>query len=189
MASLITHAFAGAAVGQTGTSAWRKDWRYWCLMVTLAMLPDIDGLGFFMGIPYGSFWGHRGFTHSLLFALMIALLCAAWLSGKFRTPWKLAVLFFLAIASHGLLDAMTNGGLGIAFFSPFDLHRYFLPWRPILVSPIGVTRFLSARGLKILRSEIVYVWCPALVLVGVASFCQSYTKHQSKAFPLSNAQE
>jgi inner membrane protein len=153
------------------------------------MLPDIDSLGFFMGIPYGSFWGHRGFTHSLLFALIIALPCAVWLRGKFRSSWKFASLFFLAIASHGLLDAMTNGGLGVAFFSPFDLHRYFLPWRPILVSPIGVTRFLSTRGLRILVSEVIYVWCPALVLVGLASLCQIYNKHRLKAFPLSNAQK
>src|SRR6267378_8050335 len=43
--------------------------------------------------------------------------------------------FFLATASHGLLDAMTNGGLGVAFFAPFCDTRYFLPWQPIVVSP------------------------------------------------------
>lgn len=34
---------------------------------------------------------------------------------------------------------LTDGGLGVAFFSPFDNKRYFLPWRPIRVSPISVT--------------------------------------------------
>jgi len=44
---------------------------------------------------------------------------------------------------------MTDGGMGVAFFSPFDTTRYFLPWRPILVSPISVMRFLSERGLAV----------------------------------------
>jgi inner membrane protein len=71
---------------------------------------------------------------------------------------------FLATASHGLLDAMTNGGLGVAFFSPFVNQRYFLPWRPILVSPISVTRFFSVRGYDVLRSELFWVWIPAFLL-------------------------
>lgn len=76
----------------------------------------------------------------------------------------LALLLFFVTDTHGLLDAMTDGGLGIAFFSPFNLQRYFLPWRPIHVSPIGVGRFFSARGLRILWSEIVWVWLPILAI-------------------------
>jgi inner membrane protein len=63
---------------------------------------------------------------------------------------------------------MTDGGLGIAFFSPFDLQRYFLPWRPIHVSPIGVGRFFGARGLRILWSETVWVWLPVLAIWALA---------------------
>ena len=37
-----------------------------------SVLPDIDALGFFVGIPYGSLFGHRGLTHSLAFALLLA---------------------------------------------------------------------------------------------------------------------
>jgi inner membrane protein len=44
-------------------------------------------------------------------------------------------------ASHGILDAMTDGGLGVAFFSPFDDTRCFFPFRPIKVSPIGLSFF------------------------------------------------
>jgi inner membrane protein len=73
--------------------------------------------------------------------------------------------FFLATASHGLLDAMTDGGLGVAFFSPFNNTRYFLPWRPILVSPIGVTRFFSSRGLEVVQSELLWIWFPTALLV------------------------
>jgi inner membrane protein len=73
--------------------------------------------------------------------------------------------FFLATASHGLLDAMTDGGLGVACFSPFDNNRYFLPWRPIRVSPIGIGRFFSPRGLEVVRSELLWIWLPAALLV------------------------
>jgi len=74
------------------------------------------------------------------------------------------IYFFVATASHGFLDAMTNGGLGVAFFSPFDNTRYFLPWRPIVVSPISVTRFFSDRGVAVLHSELLWIWIPAGLL-------------------------
>ena len=67
-------------------------------------------------------------------------------------------------ASHGFLDAFTNGGLGVAFFSPFDPTRYFFPWTPIEVSPIGAVRFFSQRGLLVIISELRWVWLPSLAL-------------------------
>lgn len=192
MASLITHAFMGAALGQCAKPfvvknvARNKDWRFWSFLVLGSMLPDIDSAGFFLGVPYGAFWGHRGFTHSLLFALMVAVLGVLWLEGRrFHTAWKLGLLFFLAVASHGFLDAMTNGGLGVAFFSPFDMHRYFLPWRPILVSPIG-TRFFSDRGVRILTNEAIWVWLPALVLVIFLKLAQ---RLRTEARPLVQSKE
>ena len=131
------------------------------------MIPDFDVIGFRFGIRYGDFWGHRGFTHSLLFAAFLAsavLLIGFWrvLPGPGRFPiW---MYLFLATASHGFLDAMTDGGLGVAFFAPFDNHRYFLPWRPIHVSPIGIGRFFTDRGLAVLQSEFLWIWLPAAVL-------------------------
>jgi inner membrane protein len=60
---------------------------------------------------------------------------------------------------------MTDGGLGIAFFAPFDNTRYFLPFRPIKVSPIGLS-FFSARGLDVIRSELLWVCLPAAIIAG-----------------------
>ena len=80
------------------------------------------------------------------------------------SPFSFWVYLFLATASHGFLDAMTDGGLGVAFFAPFDNQRYFFPWRPIRVSPIGVGRFFSDRGLAVLRSELLWIWTPAMIL-------------------------
>jgi inner membrane protein len=117
-----------------------------------------------LGIPYGDFWGHRGFTHSLVFA---ALLAGVTMIVGFRRGvpalgrLPLLLYLFLATASHGVLDAMTNGGLGVAFFSPFDTSRYFLPWRPIQVSPLSFGRFFSSRGYLIVQSELLWIWLPA----------------------------
>lgn len=77
----------------------------------------------------------------------------------------LAGYFFAVTASHGVLDAMTSGGYGIAFFSPFDNTRYFLPWRPLVVSPIGVYGFFSRWGWNVITSELLWIWLPGLALV------------------------
>ena len=189
MASLITHAFVGAAIGQAGKLAWRKDPLFWGAIISGSMLPDIDSIGFLMGVPYGSLWGHRGLTHSLLFALIIAACAAMCLNTRFHQQWKLVSILFLAVASHGFLDAMTNGGLGVAFFSPFHLQRYFFPWRPVLVSPIGVSRFFTTRGLRILGSEMLYIWCPTLVLIGLIKLSKIGREYPLEALPLSNDQK
>src|SRR5678815_3579050 len=73
------------------------------------------------------------------------------------------VRFTPVTASHGLLDALTNGGRGIGFFAPFSNHRYFFPWRPIQVSPIGVG-FFSPRGLRVLASEAGWIWVPSAII-------------------------
>src|SRR5215471_12262322 len=103
------------------------------------------------------------------------MLAAALMLATFRySPLPLGKIrlwsyLFVATVSHGLLDAMTNCGLGVAFFSPFDTARYFLPWRPILVSPISVAQFFSGRGLAVLQSEILWIWLPA-IWVGVVAY-------------------
>src|SRR5260370_15714129 len=141
--------------------------RVWVTGAICSVIPDIDVIGFRFGILYGDFWGHRGFTHSLLFAGLLAsgmAFSGFWrgLPSMGRIPlWS---YLFLAAANHGFLDAMTDGGLGVAFFSPFDNHRYFLPWTPIRVSPIGVWRFFTDRGLAVLQSEILWIWLPAALL-------------------------
>jgi inner membrane protein len=137
------------------------------------VIPDFDVIGFRLGIRYGDFWGHRGFTHSLVFATILA---SAIVLLVFRdglpniSPLSMWIYFFLATASHGLLDSMTDGGLGVAFFAPFDNHRYFLSWTPIRVSPIGIGRFFTSRGYAVLQSELLWIWAPSGVLIGSTLF-------------------
>jgi inner membrane protein len=167
LASAISHAVAALGIAacfyrpQTPKGVW-------IIGIACSVLPDLDVIGFRFGVRYGDFWGHRGFTHSFFFA---ALLASAVVQGVFRRGapgiGRLALwcYFFLVTASHGLLDAMTDGGLGVAFFSPFDSRRYFLPWTPIRVSPISVARFFSHRGLQVLQSEALWIWLPTALLI------------------------
>jgi inner membrane protein len=133
----------------------------------------LDAVGFRLGIPYGDFWGHRGFMHSLVFATIAGIVLSRFVGCSGHDRWKPALLLFIIVSSHGLLDALTNGGNGVALFSPFDLHRYFFPWRPIRVSPIGVRAFFSSRGMSVLGSEIRWVWLPALPIGLLLRFGQS----------------
>jgi len=132
--------------------------------VVVSVLPDLDVLAFRYGISYASNFGHRGFSHSLLFALILALLGAC-VFRYYQTSFGRAFWFlFLAAVSHGILDAFTNGGLGIAFLWPYSNERLFAPMQVIQVSPIGISRFLSSRGVSVLISEIIWVWIPCLMI-------------------------
>ena len=170
MASAFSHAVAGLALG---TAFWRPGVpaRFWVLGATLAALPDADSIGFRFGIAYGDVLGHRGLTHSLAFAAVLsAAVVALAFPGDSAGPVPRAQLWFylfLATASHGVLDALTNGGLGVAFFAPFENGRYFFPFTPIEVSPISVRAFFTARGARVLASELVWVWVPSILFAVV----------------------
>ena len=121
----------------------------------LALLPDADVAGLSLGLADHGLYGHRGYSHSLLFATAVAGL-AFWVARKWGTrPWFTAILAFLAVTSHGILDAMTYRTRGIPFFWPFDETRIVFPWRPIPPAPTGV-EFFSKRGLEVVAVELVY---------------------------------
>lgn len=165
MTTIFTHAIVGATLLRCLPEAYRKP-RHYAIVMGLAMLPDIDTISFIFHIPYASLFGHRGLSHALLVALITGG-CTAWFALKPIPSLKhyllLATVFSLSMASHGVLDAMTNGGLGVAFFAPFDQTRYFLPWHPIKVSPIG-THFFSLRGIQVCLNELFWVGLPCLTL-------------------------
>ncbi|MDR1887882.1 MAG: metal-dependent hydrolase [Zoogloeaceae bacterium] len=171
MPTIITHTapvlVLGAALGVRRVSP-----RLFWVAAFCTVLPDFDVIGFRFGVHYADLFGHRGFSHSLLFALLcggLAALAASWLRCR---RWLAFVLIFAAIASHIALDAATNGGLGVAAFWPVSDARYFFPWRPIQVSPFALTAFFSERGLKVLYSEFLWVWLPCLSLALVARIVQ-----------------
>ena len=170
MATVITHAVTALALGKICTNK-SMGVRFWLASVLCACIPDADVIGFALGVQYGDHLGHRGFFHSISFAFLLALLVVC--NEYKRIPaltyhlFYFFAYFFVLTASHGVLDGMTNGGLGIAFFSPLDTTRYFLPWRPLEVPPIGISAFFSEWGLRVMLSEIVWIWLPTALLVSV----------------------
>jgi inner membrane protein len=130
-----------------------------------AILPDADVILFRFGATYQNIWSHRGFSHSLGFALFLGLAGAFFL--RKAAPPALAFTFIAgSAASHGLLDMMTNGGHGIAFLWPLSDQRYFFAWRPIQVSPLDPRRFMSL-AIAVAKSEILWIWVPAIILAFV----------------------
>ncbi|MEN5273352.1 metal-dependent hydrolase [Stenotrophomonas lactitubi] len=183
MPSIITHAAVPLALWCAADRG-RIPPRLLGAGVIASMLPDADVLAFALHIPYADAFGHRGASHSLLFAGVLAALAAVLASFGSRRPWsaphssgsrrpwsahvcqprlaptmQAAVFIFICAASHPLLDAMTSGGLGVALAWPWSDHRFFAPWRPIRVSPFA-PQFFSARGLATLLSELRWVWLP-----------------------------
>ncbi len=171
MPTIVTHAAVAAAAGMAFAPN-EAPARFWALAILSSTLPDADVMAFSLGIPYSHPFGHRGFFHSPGFALLmsIGLVYAFFPTLKLfsRHGFFFFLFFFLLTASHGILDAATNGGLGVALLSPFDHTRYFLPWTPIEVSPIGLSALISQRGFAVLKSEVTWVWLPAIGIVVVS---------------------
>ncbi len=138
-----------------------------------SILPDIDVLTFKFGVPYEHPFGHRGFTHSILFALLWAGLMASIFGKSKKLIWFWVI--FLSTLSHGLLDALTNGGRGVGFFVPFDEERFFFPWRIIEVSPIYIEDFFSDWGIAVILSEIRYIIIPCFIIFVIVAIFKKYT--------------
>ena len=163
MPSVLTHPAIPLAVA----SAYGRlyvPYRLLLAGVIASVLPDLDSIGLRLGVPYGALFGHRGFSHSLIFAVLLAALAALAHNRLGSSASAAFAVVLVSAASHCILDAFTDGGLGIAFFSPFSNHRYFFPWRPLAVSPLGVHHFLSEWGLRVMRSEALWVWLPSSIV-------------------------
>jgi inner membrane protein len=161
MPTLFSHAAVGFIAAKGAAEATAPNTRIVIASMALSALPDADAL--FLGVvPYSHPLGHRGFTHSLFFAALMGALVALLFSKAGWAPahsfLPLAFLFAVATASHGFFDAMTDGGLGVAFFAPFSNHRYFLPWRPIPVAPLSLEGLMNSRGLRVIRVEAELFW-------------------------------
>jgi inner membrane protein len=173
MSSLLTHPAPVLALG-VALGLRRIPPRLFILAVVFSLVPDFDSAGFRFGVSYASWLGHRGFSHSLFFALLCGIF-AAWIAPWLKASRLLSgTLIFLTIATHIALDAMTNGGLGVAVFWPFSEARHFLPWQPIQVSPLSPKVFFTTeKGLRVIVSELRWVWLP-LMLVALA--CRAFVR-------------
>jgi inner membrane protein len=131
------------------------------LLVISSCLPDADVIAFSLGIPYHAPFGHRGASHSLVFAALCGALIAVAARPRHGAA-RMGLIVGLVMATHGLLDTLTDGGLGVALLWPFSDARYFAPWRPIPVAPIG-PRLFGAAGLSLMLYECV-LFLPLFVI-------------------------
>lgn len=164
MASPMTHCFLGFLGARSAAM-----WRLWPLSLFCAALPDIDGViprlaaRLFHAHLSGMLWSHRGFSHSLFFALLAGTLAALYARKVLRCDRSLPFLglYFLAItASHGLIDAITNGGEGIMFLAPFYSERYACPFAP--VPALRARQWLGAQGVITFGRELLWIWLPVV---------------------------
>jgi inner membrane protein len=144
MASL-GHIAMGFAVARAHEG--RFNWKAAVAFSTFSLVPDLDVIAFRFGIPYAAQFGHRGATHSIAFAFLMGAAAFA-----VTRSWKSTVAMTVVVATHPLLDMLTDGGLGVALFWPLSLERHFFPWTPLPVAPLG-SRMLSERGLHVLLVE------------------------------------
>ncbi|WP_298556070.1 metal-dependent hydrolase [uncultured Algibacter sp.] len=160
MASIFGHAVIGFTITKVIDNKSLK----WLLLAAIfsTILPDFDVVAFKLGIAYHHPLGHRGFTHSILFAILWALTLMLTIGKKNKLIWFLVI--FLSTLSHGFFDAMTSGGKGVGFFIPFDNNRFFFSFREILVSPLGIKNFFSTWGIKVLLSEFKCMVLPCLLI-------------------------
>jgi inner membrane protein len=149
--------------------------------VAASILPDLDVLAFRLNIAYGDTFGHRGASHSIGFAALVAFVTLL-LAHRLNSGRVTAFLFVaICTVSHGILDMFTNGGHGVALWWPLSSERMFAPWQVIEVSPLSLHRFLSARGLEVLQSELFWVWLPAILVTIALVFLRSGTSRLNRS--------
>ncbi len=153
----IGHIAVGMAAGrllQTRIDPSVNARRWMAALAILSMVPDLDVIGFWLGVEYEDPFGHRGATHSIAFAVIAGLIGAALAKPLKMKPLSLGLLVGGVMLTHPLLDMLTNGGLGCALFWPANNERLFFPVTPIPVAPLGLG-MLSKTGFLVVLVECV----------------------------------
>ena len=167
----LTQIVLGASVGEAvlGRKVGNKALLYGAIAGTI---PDLDVFASYFTDTVTALSMHRGFTHSILFALLWALVFVFAIGRKNKLLWGFTI--FLSTLSHGIFDAMTTGGRGVGFFIPFNNERFFFPFRMIKVSPISISDFFSEWGMSVIFSEIKYLGIPCILILVFLYFKRKY---------------
>jgi inner membrane protein len=139
----LTHIALGACIGELFSD--RKFVKKAMLWGALAQsIPDIDFISVAWLGPTEELIAHRGFTHSILFGILITFFLAV-TAERFHRPHNISLkkwIFFLGteVAVHLLIDAFNNYGVG--WFEPFwdkriSLHTIFVV-DPFFSIPSGI---------------------------------------------------
>ncbi|MFI5154437.1 MAG: metal-dependent hydrolase [Chitinophagales bacterium] len=145
----LTHFALGACIGELFLG--RQIGKKAMLIGAIAnSIPDVDFIAALWMSPVSNLLAHRGFTHSFLFGIIIAIILAHLFERQQKGPgasliqW---VLFFLVqIFSHLFLDAFNAYGIG--WFEPFSHYR--ISWNTIFVVDPFFSIWLGAASLALL---------------------------------------
>lgn len=151
-------AVALAMVAGPRTVGWRLTW----LGALCAVVPDADFLLVAWRFDsYSGTYGHRGFTHSLGFALAVGILAFLW-PRPAPTGWRrrggVGLYLALCTASHPLLDGLIDVGICNAWWWPLDGARHCLVWRPVPM------RGVALWGAERLGIEALWFGAPLMLL-------------------------
>jgi len=171
MASIFGHGMVAYSISKVASKASIRKLIF--LAILSSILPDIDILTFNFGVSYEAPLGHRGFTHSILFAIIWTFVITFVFGRNHKRLYALVI--FLSTISHGTLDAMTTGGRGVGFFIPIDNTRYFFPLKVIKVSPLRPGDFISDWGFQVILSELKYIFLPCILVLVFLHFNKSRT--------------
>lgn len=170
MPTIFSHGIAAVSAGSLFKTK-SDTLKFYLLILFCSIIPDADVIAFRFGIPYSHWLGHRGITHSIFFSAILPIpILFLFYRNDFTFNFRYLLLwfvFFLSTLSHALLDALTNGGLGVCIYCPFSTERFFFDFRPIQVSPIG-KRFFSEAGIRVLASEFIWIWIPSFIVLTVS---------------------
>lgn len=141
----LTHALVPVAAALVRPDR-KVPWRLVIAAAIVSALPDIDAFsGAIWGVPAKlplPFWWHRGATHSLFTAIGVGVVVAALHKYLRVRPLVAAVVVGAAMASHGILDMLSNKGEPVAYLWPLSSARLFADWRPIHSGPISPSHFI-----------------------------------------------
>ena len=155
----VGHLAVGLAVARHGQGVDRRF--AMPLLAVLSILPDLDLIARPLGAGYLEPLAHRGIFHSPAVAMVISLVGAliAWRAGL--SPWRWGVLVLVAVGSHGLLDSLNEGDLGVPLLWPFSKHRFLAGWFPaaaVRTSSIGLR--MIAFDLVLSVPLLIYAFWP-----------------------------
>ena len=174
MPTVITHSLFTLALGKT--IRWSESTKVSFCSFLCGSLPDLDFVGRYLGIKYADHWGHRGWTHSLVMAMLIGLLLSNLCSQKelkSKLGWWL--YFSFLTCTHTLLDMLTNGGHGVALFAPWSHSRVFFSqsYRVINVSPMHFHNFTWDRLAPVFLSELTWIIIPICLVLTIRWFFEA----------------
>ncbi|HEU4433847.1 MAG TPA: metal-dependent hydrolase [Pyrinomonadaceae bacterium] len=172
----VAHSLIGASVAAALNKKTEGWWKLLCVSAFLGVCPDFDYILNWLRVGKGG-W-HHGFTHSIVFALVIG--AAMSLVTRWRTV-QAFIVFSAATASHTLLDYLMTESRGVSMWWPFTDHRYKLQG-PNPIDYTWSTTSLAEAAVDIIRISLteLLIFGPILLVVIVLrslSFRKGKTPH------------